>query len=124
MKSIKFESIINPMGMKPIVQQVNKGSKVVTIFPDQIKGGFQENSHRKISIPIIISQCISAGVLRKVTKEEIKIILGDEIFNNFWWSNQITNHDSEDWDNLVDLGSDEMGDTVLDTKTRQIAVFS
>lgn len=123
------ESILNPLGVKPIAEQVGKGSKVVIIFPDRVKGGFQEDSHRKTSIPIILEECIKAGVEkkdiklicsnglhRKNTREEIKLILGDKVFNDYYWSNQIINHDSEDYDNLVDLGTDEMGSPVIMNK--------
>lgn len=29
------------------------------------------------------------------------------------YTHQIVNHDSEDWDNLIDLGHDELNDTVI-----------
>jgi len=123
------KSIQNPIGMPPIPELVKKGSKVVIVFPDRVKGGFQDDSHRKVSIPIIIEECLKAGVEkkdiklicsnglhRKNTKEEIRALLGDKVFNEFWWTNQIVNHDSEDWDNLVDLGYDELGDRVIMNK--------
>lgn len=123
------ESILNPVGMPPISELVKKGSKVTIVFPDRVKGGFQENSHRKVAIPIVIEECLKAGVEkgdiklicsnglhRKNTREEIRQILGDEVFNEFWYSHQIVNHDSEDWDNLVDLGYDELGDRVIMNK--------
>lgn len=122
-------SIMNPIGMKSIAHQVKKGSKVAIIFPDRVKGGFQETSHRKLSIPIIVEECLKAGVEqkdiklicsnglhRKNTKEEIKSILGEKTFNQFWGNGQIVNHDSEDWDNLVDLGTNEMNDRVIMNK--------
>ncbi len=119
-------SIQNPIGMKPIKELVCKGSKVCIVFPDRVKGGFQPSSHRKTSIPIILEELKKAGVCkedillicsnglhRKNTKKEINAILGDVIFNDFWWNNQIINHDSEDYDNLVDLGTDEDGNPVI-----------
>ncbi|GAH75266.1 unnamed protein product, partial [marine sediment metagenome] len=122
-------AILNPIGMKPISEQVKKGSKVTIIFPDRVKGGFQENSHRKVSIPIVIEECLKAGVEkkdiklicsnglhRKNTREEWRAILGQKIFDDFYYSNQIVNHDSEDWDNLIDLGYDELGDRVIMNK--------
>jgi nickel-dependent lactate racemase len=109
---------------------VRKGSKVAVVFPDKIKGGFQADSHRKVSIPIILEECLQAGVDKrditlicsnglhsKNTREEIKSILGDQVFNDYWWSGQIVNHDSEDWDNLVGLGKDGMGSPVIMNKT-------
>ena len=47
---------------------------------------------------------------------EAKQILGDELFNEFWYSGQITSHDSEDWDHLVDLGFTPQGDHVIMNK--------
>lgn len=114
------DSILNPIGVEPIQRQVHKGSKVAIVFPDRVKGGTQENSHRKVSIPIIIEECFKAGVEerdiklicsnglhRKNTKEEIRSLLGDAVFERFWPTGQIVNHDSEDWSNLVDLGYED-----------------
>ena len=123
-------SVLNPIGLEPISKQVGKGSKVVIVFPDKVKGGFQADSHRKTAIPIILEECIKAGVEkkdiklicsnglhRKNTPEEIKSMLGAEVFDEYFWSGQIENHDSEDWDNLVDLGKDELGSPVIMNKT-------
>lgn len=133
------ESILNPIGMKPISDLVKKGSKVTIVFPDRVKGGFQDTAHRKISIPIILEECFKAGVEkkdillicsnglhRKNTEKEIKSILGDKVFYDFWHSNQIINHDSEDYDNLVDLGVDENNNPVIMSKQvyeSDLAVF-
>jgi hypothetical protein len=119
-------SIRNPIGMKSIAELASAGSKVTIVFPDRVKGGFQDTSHRKTAIPIVIEECLHAGVReqdirlicsnglhRKNTREEIRRILGDAVFNRFWETHQIVNHDSEDWDNLVDLGYDELGDPVI-----------
>lgn len=123
------KSILNPIGMAPISEQVKKGSKVVIIFPDRVKGGEHPTAHRKVSIEIVIDECLKAGVEkkdiklicsnglhRKNKKEEINNILGDKIFNEFWYSGQIENHDSENWDNLIDLGTTERGDAVIMNK--------
>ncbi|MFA5528908.1 MAG: lactate racemase domain-containing protein [Peptostreptococcales bacterium] len=118
--SVTRAAIENPLGMKPLREQVNPNSKVVIIFPDRVKGGFQDDSHRKTSIPLLIEACLSGGVQehniklicsnglhRKNTKEEIRSILGDTIFERYWERGQIVNHDSEDWENLIDLGYEE-----------------
>jgi len=123
------ESISNPVGMPPISQLVGPGEKVTISFPDRVKGGFQENSHRRTAIPILIDECLKAGVRkgdillicsnglhRKNTNEEIKMILGDEVYDAFMPSHQIVNHDSEDWEHLVDRGYDELGDRVIMNK--------
>jgi nickel-dependent lactate racemase len=123
------KAIENPIGMKSIPELVGPESKVTIIFPDRVKGGSHETAHRKVSIPILIEECVKAGVKkenlkficsnglhRKNRKDEIHTILGDDLFNEYWWTGQIVNHDSEDWDNLVDLGEDELGDHVIMTR--------
>ena len=125
-EEVTRQSILNPIGMPPISESVKKGMKVTIVFPDKVKGGFQETAHRKVSIPIILDELYRAGVEkkdillicsnglhRKNTSEEIKSLLGERVFNDFWWSSQIENHDSEDYDNLIDLGYDEMGNKVI-----------
>lgn len=120
------QSIMSPVGVAPIAQQVGKTSRVCIVFPDKVKGGTQPTSHRKTAIPIIIEECLKAGVEkqniklicsnglhRKNTKEEIKSLLGEKVFNDYWYSHQIVNHDSEDWHNLVDLGYDDDGNRVI-----------
>jgi nickel-dependent lactate racemase len=119
-------SIQNPLGMPPIHKLVGPGAKITLSFPDRVKGGFQKNSHRKTSIPILIEECLKAGVEkkditlicsnglhRKNTPEEIRQLLGELVYESFSPTRQIFNHDSEDWDNLVDLGYDESGDPVI-----------
>jgi hypothetical protein len=120
------KAILNPVGMPPLSEISGKGKKAVIIFPDRVKGGFQDTSHRKTTIPIILEELLKAGVNkedillicsnglhRKNTKMEIKSILGEAIFNDYWHSGQIVNHDSEDWENLVDIGTDSMGNRVI-----------
>jgi len=123
------KSILNPIGMDPIEKLVSEGSKVVIVFPDRVKGGEHATAHRKVSIQIVVDECLKAGVQladihmvcsnglhRKNTKKEIQRILGDVLFNRFWWTGQITNHDSEDYDNLVDLGVDDQNNPVIVNK--------
>ncbi len=124
-----LESIRNPIGMEPISKLARKGSKVVIVFPDRVKGGEQATSHRKISIRLILQELYAAGVEkkdillicsnglhRKNTEQEIRGVLGPGLFDEFWHSHQILNHDSEDYDHLVDLGVTGRGDPVLMNK--------
>ena len=123
------ESILNPIGMEPLSKLARKGSKCVIIFPDRVKGGEQPTAHRKVAIPIVLEELYKAGVEkkdilllcsnglhRKNTKQEILNILGEDLFNQFWYSNQIINHDSEDYEHLVDLGTTRRGDPVIMNK--------
>lgn len=122
-------SLQHPIGMPPLSALAHQGSRCVIVFPDRVKGGEQPTSHRKIAIRLVIEELYKAGVEkkdillicsnglhRKNTKEEIFNILGKELFHEFWFTHQIINHDSEDYDHLVDLGTTERGDPVLMNK--------
>ncbi|MDW2796730.1 lactate racemase domain-containing protein [Clostridium boliviensis] len=124
-----LKSLRNPIGMEPLTELAKKGSKVTIIFPDRVKGGEQATAHRKVSIKLILQELYSTGVEkkdillicsnglhRKNTKEEIYNILGKELFHEFWFTHQIINHDSEDYDHLVDLGVTDRGDPVIMNK--------
>jgi len=124
-----LNSLRNPIGMKPIDQLVEKGSKVTIVFPDRVKGGEHPTAHRRVSIKLVLKELYSVGVEkedillicsnglhRKNTVKEIMSILGDELFYEFDSNNQIINHDSEDYENLVDLGVTEYGDPVIVNK--------
>lgn len=128
-KEATWDSIRNPIGMEPLSKLAHKGSKCVIIFPDRVKGGEQESAHRKVSIPIVLEELYAAGVEkrdilllcsnglhRKNTEKELLGILGQPLFDEFWHSGQIVNHDSEDWDHLVDLGLTPRGDPVIMNK--------
>lgn len=123
------EAMLHPLGMKTIAETAKPDSKVTIIFPDRVKGGEHATSHRKISIKLLLEELYKAGVKKenillicsnglhaKNTEKQIHNILGDEIFNEFWGSHQIINHDSEDYDHLVNLGCDARGDLVYMNK--------
>lgn len=120
------EAIAHPIGLPPIAEMAKADSKVTIVFPDRVKGGEHATAHRKVTIEIIVDELAKAGVPHKNimlicsnglhaknTPEQIHNILGPKLFNRFWHSNQIINHDSEDYDNLVDLGLNEQGDPVF-----------
>lgn len=123
------KSILNPIGMEPLSQLAHPGSKCVIVFPDRVKGGEQPTAHRKISIRLILDELYKAGVKkedillicsnglhRKNTKQEILSVLGKEIYDEFSLTGQIINHDSEDYEHLIDLGYTDAGDHVIMNK--------
>lgn len=124
-----LRSIRNPVGMPPISDSVKEGDKVTLVFPDRVKGGTHPTAHRIVATPLVLDELRKAGVRqqdiklicsnglhRKNTPEEIRSLLGSRVFDEFWGAKQIVNHDSEDYDNLVDLGLDELGDRVIMNK--------
>lgn len=123
------QSLLNPIGMPPLSELAHPGSKCVIIFPDRVKGGEQATSHRKVAIKLVLDELYRTGVQkrdillicsnglhRKNTESEIHSILGDDLFFEFSSGGQIINHDSEDYDHLVDLGVTERGDPVIMNK--------
>ena len=120
------EAILNPIGLEPLAAQASADSKVVIVFPDRVKGGSQPTAHRRVSIPIVLEELYKAGVSkqnirmicsnglhRKNKPHEIREIVGPEIYDEYVLLNNIENHDSEDWDNLVDLGYDDDNNHVI-----------
>ena len=101
-----LESIRNPIGMPPLKELAGPGKRVVFVIPDIVKGGCQPTAHRKVSIRACLDELYAAGVEKKdilllfsnglhprATVSEMKQILGEELFNEFYWTNQITSHD-------------------------------
>lgn len=122
-----LESIRNPIGIKPLRELAHKGSTVVIIIPDIVKGGCQPTSHRKVSITACLDELYAAGVEKKdvlmlfsgglhpkTTNKEAHQILGEKLYNEY--RGQIISHDSEDYEHLVDLGTTERGDPVIMNK--------
>lgn len=122
-------SIRNPIGMPTLSELAHKDSKVVFIIPDIVKGGLQDTAHRKVTIKVMLEELYAAGVEKKdvlllfsnglhprTTTHEARQILGEELFNEFYPTNQITSHDSEDYEHLADLGCTGRGDPVLMNK--------
>ena len=121
------ESIRHPIGMPPLTELAHEGSRVVFIIPDIVKGGNQPTSHRRVAIRACLEELYSVGVRRqdilllfsnglhpRTPANEQRIILGDELCNEF--AGQITSHDSEDPEHLVDLGYTDHGDHVIMNK--------
>ncbi len=124
-----LKSIQNPIGMEPLKDLADDSSKVVFIIPDIVKGGVQETSHRKVAITACLDELYAKGVKKenilmlisnglhsRATIPEVRAILGEKLFNDFYPSAQIDSHDSENYDDLVDLGIAPNGDHVIMNK--------
>ena len=122
-------SIRNPIGMPPLKELAGPGKSVVIVIPDIVKGGNQPPSPGKVAIRACLDELYAAGVEQKdvlllfsnglhprATVAEMQTILGPELFGEFYPTGQITSHDSEDYDHLVDLGYTAQGDHVIMNK--------
>jgi len=123
------KSIRNPIGMPALGELVHPGSKVTIVIPDIVKGGCQKTAHRKVSVSVILEELYVSGVDKKdilliisnglhprATEGEMKKILGEFLFHEFYYTDQIISHDSEDYDHLIDLGYTFGGDRVIMNK--------
>ena len=124
-----LKSIRNPIGMEPLAELAHRGSRVVIVIPDIVKGGNQATSHRKVAVRACLDELYRAGVEKRdilllfsnglhprATESEMRTILGKELFEEFYFTDQITSHDSEDYEHLVDIGYTENGDHVIMNK--------
>ena len=120
-----LESLRHPIGMPPVTELAHKGSRVVFIVPDRVKGGEFPLSHRRVSIRLILQELYSVGVEKKdilfiisnglhprSTALDALAIFGPELYGEFWPTGQIISHDSEDPAHMVDLGLTDRGDPV------------
>jgi nickel-dependent lactate racemase len=118
----------NPLGMPPLKDLVKAGDKVVIAFPDRVKGGAHPKAHRRVCIPMIVEDLLSAGVEmeditllcamglhRMNTLEELYWYLGRDIVDAFW-PDRIAMHDAEDPNGIIDYGTDGMGNSVTCNK--------
>jgi nickel-dependent lactate racemase len=91
-----LDAIDNPINHEKIENLANASSKVTIVFPDRVKGGEQETSHRKLAIKAILQKLKVCGVRKenillicsnglhaKNTAQQIYNILGPEIFHQF-----------------------------------------
>ena len=62
-----LQSIRHPIGMPTLTQLAHKGSKVVFVIPDIVKGGNQPTSHRKVAIRACLDELYSVGVEQKLS---------------------------------------------------------
>ena len=94
-----------------------------------MKGGTQPTAHRKVAIRACLDELFAQGVKHddvlllfsnglhpRTSTAEAKLILGLDLYNEFEGTGQITSHDSEDYDHLVDLGFTPQGDHVIMNK--------
>ena len=122
------ESIRHPIGMEPLYELAMGKKTVVFVIPDIVKGGNQPTSHRKVAIRVCLDELYAAGIKKenilflfsnglhpRATVPEMKTMLGD-LFDEFYPTGQITSHDSEDAEHMVDLGYTDQGDHVLMNK--------
>lgn len=118
------EAVRLPLGCGPLGDQVGPGSTVTIAFPDRVKGGSHETSHRRMALRVLLDELLRAGVRladvtlvcaiglhRKNHSSEFESYLGADNLERLR-QHQIVNHDSEDPDGIVTLDDSSLGDVV------------
>ncbi len=112
------EALLSPVGSPPLAELIRPGMTVAigfddptrpplpwqTILPQVIevltKGGVRDED---------ISLICANGAHRKWTADELKRFLGSHLFDRFWPSGRIFNHDCQNPDELTYLGTTQRG---------------
>ena len=110
------DSLQNPIGTRPLSEQVNRGSRVVIVHTDITRATPNDRI-----LPVLIEELERCGVRRTditllnglgthrpQTEEELRIMLGDFLVDNY----RCLQHDPYDDANLVSLGPTRHGHPV------------
>ncbi|ABR46791.1 conserved hypothetical protein [Alkaliphilus metalliredigens QYMF] len=116
-EAIIVEALSNPMGTDRLQDIVKAGQRVCLVISD-VTRAWQKMS---LYLPYIVEELNQAGILdeniiflcatgshRKQSREEHKLLLGEELALRF----QVIDHDCRDESNLVDLGKTSFGTPV------------
>ncbi len=117
-------AIDNPEGTEPLDAHLKPGMKVTIAFDDVSLPlpPMAKPDVRQTVIEIVLERLDRAGVTdielicaiclhRRCTPAELKHFVGSTVFKRFWPS-RLYNHDAEDPDGNIDLGTTEKGETV------------
>ena len=115
----------NPLGADPLSAQLRPGMKLTIAFDDisLTLPPMRKPDLRQRVIEKILAKCAAKGVddvhlvcaialHRKMTADEFREILGKRIFDDFYPKGRLYNHDAEDPDGNVLLGTTEQGEEV------------
>src|SRR3989338_3325286 len=118
----------HPLNQKPLSELLKHGMKVTIAFDDISLPlpPMKRPDLRETAIKLILAKLKKAGIAdihlivaiclhRKMTKDELKEMLGDYIFNEFY-PNRLYNHDAEDRENMKFLGTTVHGESVYVNK--------
>lgn len=116
-EEIVRNSINNPIGSEKLDQLVSADDKICIVVSDITRG--YQRPH--VFLPVLIEELLKAGATeeniffisalgshRKHTKEEHERILGEDLYKRF----HIEDHDCDDYDNLVEIGTTSRGTLV------------
>jgi hypothetical protein len=119
-------ALLNPLGdSKPLPELLSAGMKLTICFDDVSLPlpPMRRPDVRQRVIEAVLDMAAAAGVddvvlvaalalHRRMTDDELRHALGDRVFDAFSPSGRLQQHDAEDPDNLVHLGTTDQGEDV------------
>jgi len=115
-----------PLGMKPLREMVSAGSRVLVLFDDNCQPFplMQKPDIRETCLEELLGMLTSYGVReqdillmcavaihRKMKPEEMRFMVGERIFRDYWPA-RLKNFDAEDPDDIVVAGTTDRGEPV------------
>ncbi len=120
-----YDALENPIDSEPLSALLKPDMKLTIAFDDISLPlpPMQKPDLRQRIIEIVLEMAAKAGVEdvhliaalalhRRMTEAELRHCLGNRIYEAFAPSNQLYNHDAEDKENMVILGSTQKGEDV------------
>jgi hypothetical protein len=118
------EALLNPLGSDPLPSLLFRGMRLTIAFDDISLPlpPMQSPDVRQRVIEQVLTMAAEAGVddvqlvaanalHRRMTPAELRKCLGERVFRSFF-PDALTNHDAEDRDNLLHLGTTDRGEDV------------
>src|SRR5205807_6021040 len=118
-------ALLEPLGSEPLPALLKPGMKLTIAFDDVSLPlpPMRRPDNRQRVIEAVLDMAADAGVddvqlivalalHRRMTEAELRHALGDRIYDAFEPNGLLTQHDAEDPDNLVHLGTTDQGEDV------------
>ncbi|MGH8870220.1 MAG: lactate racemase domain-containing protein [Actinomycetes bacterium] len=118
------DALLNPLGSAPLPERLFPGMRLTIVFDDLSipLPPMQTPDVRQRVVEAVLETAASAGVddvelvaanalHRRMTSSELKRCLGERVFRSFY-PERLKNHDAEDHDNLLLVGTTEHGEDV------------
>ena len=92
------DSVRHPIGMPPLASLARRGSRVVLIIPDIVKGGLQETSHRKVAARVCLDElkiavCVKGASIKTVLLEPESRIRPPATISDIQWLDMSSWHE-------------------------------
>jgi hypothetical protein len=119
------DALLNPLDSEPLPELLRAGMKLTIAFDDVSLPlpPMKRPDNRQRVIEAVLDMAAAAGVddihliaalalHRRMTEEELRHAVGDRVYDAFAPTGRIYNHDAEDPDGMLEIGTTEHGELV------------